>query len=68
MLKMNNSVAVNSDVRMIHIRLSADIHRRLRMHAAEHDLSIQKCVIAFIEKIVNKKEYIVLNKQQRREK
>ncbi len=36
--------------RMIHIRLKADIHRLLRVHVAEKDVSIQDLVVKLIER------------------
>lgn len=39
----------NKAKRMIHIRLKADIHRRLRVQAAEKDVTIQDWVTSLIE-------------------
>lgn len=36
------------DKRMIHIRLKEKLHRRLRVHVAEKDTSIQEWVTALI--------------------
>lgn len=37
------------DGRMIHIRLSAETHKKLRIRAAEQDVSIQALVESLIE-------------------
>ena len=37
------------DDRFIHIRMSADMHRRLRVRAAELDVSIQEWVHDLVE-------------------
>ena len=39
----------NNEERMIHVRLSAETHRRVRVQAAERDVSIQKWVEEIIE-------------------
>lgn len=39
--------------RMIHVRLAAETHRRLRVRAAEEDRSIQDWVNGLIEKELN---------------
>jgi len=36
--------------RMIHIRLKAEMHRRLRVQAAEEDVTIQNWVTALIDR------------------
>lgn len=38
------------DERMIHIRLKEKLHKRLRIHVAEEDTSIQEWVTALIER------------------
>ena len=40
---------VTADVRLIHIRLKPETHKRLRIRAAEDDVSIQDWVEALIE-------------------
>ncbi len=46
------------DERLIHIRLSGDLHKRLRIRAAELDITMQKLVEQIIEKEFAKKELI----------
>jgi len=41
------------DVRVIHIRLSPDLHRRLRIRAAEEDKTIQEWVSNVIARALN---------------
>lgn len=41
--------------RMIHIWLTEDVHRKLRIRAAELDITIQEFVQAVIEKALSKK-------------
>ena len=41
--------------RLIHIRLSEEVHKRLRIRAAELDISMQKLVEQMIEKELGKK-------------
>jgi len=41
------------DARLIHIRLTPETHRRLRVRAAEEDVSIQDWVAALIETGLN---------------
>jgi len=48
--------------RMIHIRLSHDVHKRLRIRAAEHDTTIQKMVEEIIVKALDAR------KRKRRER
>ena len=47
--KHRNSANKNAE-RMIHIRLKADTHRRLRVQAAEEDVTIQNWVTSLIER------------------
>jgi len=42
--------------RMVHIRLKAEVHRRLRVHVAEQDRSIQDWVTGLIEEELNRVE------------
>lgn len=51
---MIKSKSENNTGRLIHIRLSEDVHRRLRIRAAELDTSIQKWVSELIEKELSK--------------
>jgi len=37
-------------IRMIHIRLPEEVHKRLRIHAAEKDVTIQDWVKEIIER------------------
>lgn len=39
-----------AEERLIHIRLTSEVHRRLRVRVAEEDTSIQEWVSAFIER------------------
>jgi len=39
---------------MIHIKMSPDLHKRLRMRAAEEDTSIQQYVLALVELALDK--------------
>jgi predicted HicB family RNase H-like nuclease len=47
------SIESNKKARMIHIRLSEELHRRLRVHVAEMDTSIQEWVKSIIIKNLN---------------
>jgi len=42
--------------RMIHVRLKGDIHKRLRLQVAEHDISIQEWVATLIERELDRIE------------
>lgn len=44
--------------RMIHIRLKADTHRRLRVQAAEEDVTIQDWVTGLIEQELSNPSYV----------
>ena len=46
---MSKVKATDSSDRMIHIRLSAETHKKLRIRAAEQDVSIQALVESLIE-------------------
>jgi len=41
---------------MIHVRLKEDIHKRLRVQVAEHDISIQEWVATLIERELDRIE------------
>ena len=41
--------------RLMHIRLSEEVHKRLRIRAAELDITMQKLVEQMIEKKLGKK-------------
>jgi len=43
-----------NDERMLHIRMSADMHRHVRVRAAEADATIQDWMIAVIERELNR--------------
>lgn len=43
-------------VRMIHIRLPEDVHKRLRIRVAELDTTIQDWVSSLIRKVLNRVE------------
>ena len=44
------------NLRMIHVRLTPETHRQLRVHVAGLDTSIQEWVASLIEKELNKKK------------
>lgn len=46
--------------RMIHIRLPEDLHKRVRIRAAETDQTIQDWVVAVLQKEINRQ-----NKERR---
>jgi len=50
---------------MIHIRLKAETHRRLRVHVAEQDRSIQDWVTDLIETELDRVEAKKLGRQRR---
>jgi len=50
MPRKQSTVETESAERMVHIRLKADTHRRLRVRTAEEDVSIQDWVAALIER------------------
>jgi len=50
---------------MIHIRLKAEIHRRLRVHVAEQDRSIQDWVADLIETELSRVEASKLERNRR---
>jgi predicted HicB family RNase H-like nuclease len=39
--------------RMIHIRLPEDVHKRLRVHVAEIDMTMQSWVVRMVERELN---------------
>lgn len=47
---------VERNERMIHVRLSADLHRRVRIQAAEKDVTIQDWVRGIIERELERAE------------
>jgi predicted HicB family RNase H-like nuclease len=51
---MKNKAREEKSGRMIHIRLSEDVHRKVRIRAAELDTTIQKWVEATIKKELEK--------------
>lgn len=56
----NNSQTRNgdNDERMLHVRMSADTHRRVRIQAAEQDVTIQDWVTEVIERELNRLESV----------
>jgi len=49
-----------SDERMIHIRLPKEMHRLVRLQAAEKDITIQKWVVDIIKKELNCVAYKII--------
>lgn len=45
-----------SDTRMIHVRIPEELHKRLRVSAAENDITIQDWVVAAICNELERKE------------
>ncbi len=52
---MRKSELKKKGQQMIHIRLTEEMHKRLRVHVAELDTSIQDWVANLISKELNKK-------------
>ncbi|MCK6619736.1 MAG: hypothetical protein HUU32_04460 [Calditrichaceae bacterium] len=52
---MKKTAKKEDDQRMIHVRLTEEIHKRLRIRVAELDTSIQEWVADLITKELNKK-------------
>ena len=48
---------IKPSLRMIHIRLTEDLHKRVRIRVAEKDTDIQHWVITLIEKALEKEEF-----------
>lgn len=46
---MRSTVTNRDDSRMIHVRLTSETHKRLRIRAAELDTTIQKMVESVLE-------------------
>jgi len=52
---MKKTAKKEDDQRMIHVRLTEETHKRLRIRVAEEDTSIQEWVAGLIIKELNKK-------------
>ncbi len=44
----------DKESRMIHVRMSPELHKRVRIRAAEEDKSMQEWMLALIEKELSK--------------
>jgi len=55
-MKKREKESKGEGVRLLHIRVSAEIHKRLRIRAAELDTTMQKVVEQIIEKELGKKK------------
>ncbi len=53
---MKRREKVNQNERLLHIRVSEELHKRLRIRAAELDTTMQKVVEQIIEKEFGKKK------------
>ncbi|HPR63697.1 MAG TPA: hypothetical protein PK014_05690 [Thermoanaerobaculia bacterium] len=53
---------VQEETKQIHIKMSAELHRKLRLKAAYDDVSIQECVLRILEKELDKKEIGIVEK------
>ena len=53
---MNRRNKNQTNNRMIHIRLPEDLHKRLRIRAAETDQTIQDWVVEALDSELNKQE------------
>ena len=55
-MKKREKESKGEDVRLLHIRVSEEIHKRLRIRAAELDTSMQNVVEQMIERELGKKK------------
>jgi len=53
---MRNQKTNQTDNRMIHIRLPEDLHKRVRIRAAETDQTIQDWVVEAMQAELNRQE------------
>ncbi len=53
---MRNQNTNQTNNRMIHIRLPENLHKRLRIRAAETDQTIQDCVVQVLQAELNRQE------------
>jgi predicted HicB family RNase H-like nuclease len=53
---MSNDTTNQTKNRMIHIRLSEDLHKRLRIRAAETDQTIQDWVVEALQTELNRQK------------
>ncbi len=53
---MRNSTTDQTKNRMIHIRLPGDLHKRIRIRAAETDRTIQDWVVEALDKEIKRQE------------
>jgi predicted HicB family RNase H-like nuclease len=56
MVSKQTAKDVKNNERMIHVRLSPELHRRIRIQAAEKDVTIQDWVRDLIEREIRKAE------------
>ena len=52
---MKKQTQKQTKIRMIHIRVPEEVHKRLRIHVAEKDVTIQDWVKEIIEKELNQR-------------
>jgi len=55
MPKSGDSAPIARGTRLIHIRLNAETHRRLRVATAEEDVTIQEWVAALVERELDRR-------------
>jgi len=53
---MKNDYPKKTKTRMVHVRLPEEVHKRLRIKAAEGDITLQDWVAAVIEKALDKQD------------
>ncbi len=53
---MKNNNPKQTKTRMVHVRLPEELHKRLRVKAAERDTTLQDWVAAAIEKELDRQE------------
>jgi predicted HicB family RNase H-like nuclease len=53
---MKNDYPKKTKTRMVHVRLPEEVHKRLRIKAAEGDTTLQDWVAAVIEKALDKQD------------
>ena len=53
---MKNNNSKQTKTRMVHVRLPEELHKRLRIKAAERDTTLQDWVAVAIEKALDRQE------------
>jgi len=53
---MNNNIREKSKMRMIHVRIPEELHKRLRIRAAETEITMQDWVGAAIKNELDRQE------------